>query len=338
MEILEEEELQESTPQGWVKSIVVAVLKVAVSLGLVGFLVYRAAGNNAFAELTERPKNWLFLAGAALASGIAVLMTHIRWMWLVRALGLTLHCQQAVRIGSWGYLVNLAPLGIVGGDLVKAWMLVQQVGGHRAKAMASVIVDRVLGLYSLFIIGSAAILATGFADRSPAMHTLSMYVHLITIFSTVGIAVLFVLGSYSRRFMHRVEATPRIGPAMHQLVGAFHMYQQNVPALIVGLLMTLVLQSLFVVGMWLIAMGLYDTAAALSAQFVVVPLASSTGAIPLPLGPFEGALDLLYAELKSPAHQGLIVALAYRIICVLIAVSGMGYYLLTKPPKQLDPK
>jgi uncharacterized protein (TIRG00374 family) len=338
MEILEEEQLQESVPQSWVKSIVVAVVKVAASLGIVGFLLYRAAGNNAFADLTERPKNWLFLAGATLASGIAVLMTHIRWMWLVQALGLSLRCQQAVRIGSWGYLVNLAPLGIVGGDLVKVWMLVQQVGGHRAKAMASVIVDRVLGLYTVFIIGSAAILATGFADRNPTMHTLSMYVHLITILATVGIGMLFVLGSYSHRFMHRLEAIPRIGPALHQLVGAFHMYQQNAPALVLALIMTLVLQALFVVSMWLIALGLYDTAAALSAQFVVVPLASSTGAIPLPLGPFEGALDLLYAELKSPAHQGLIVALAYRIICVVIAVAGMGYYLLTKPPKQLDPK
>jgi hypothetical protein len=236
-----------------------------------------------------------------------------------------------VRIGSWGYLVNLAPLGIVGGDLVKVWMLVQQVGGHRAKAMASVVVDRVLGLYTLFIMGSVAILVTGFAHRSPAMHTLCTYVHLITILATVAIGVLFVLGRVSQRFMHHVEAIPRIGPSLTHLVGAFHLYQQNIPALVIALLMTLVLQALFVVGIWLVALGLYDTAAALSAQFVVVPLSSSTGAIPLPLGPFEGALDLLYGELKSPAHQGLIVALAYRIMCVLVAIAGMGYYLVTKP-------
>lgn len=331
MAVIEEEQLQEDTaPPGKGKSIVLGLLKVGVSLGIVGYLVYRAAGNNAFTELAERRKNWMFLAGATMTCGMAVLMTYIRWMWLVRALGLPLRCKQAVRISSWGYLVNMAPLGIVGGDLVKAWMLIQLVGGHRVKAMASVVVDRVLGLYTLSIMASLAILATGFAQQN---HTLSMAMFLTTILATVGIAVLFVLGSLSRRFIHHLERIPRIGPPLNQVVGAFHLYQQNIPALVVGLLMTFALQALFVVSIWLIALGLYDVTAPLSAQFVVVPLSSLTSVIPFSMGPFEFAMDLLYGKLNAPVHQGLIVALGYRIICVLVAVAGMAFYLLTKPPK-----
>ena len=68
----------------------------------------------------------------------------------------------AIRISFWGFLFNLAPLGIVGGDVVKAVMLDHEHRGHRAKAVASVLVDRVIGLYVLFLVASAAILLTGF--------------------------------------------------------------------------------------------------------------------------------------------------------------------------------
>jgi hypothetical protein len=49
------------------------------------------------------------------------------------------------------------------------------------------------------------------------------------------------------------------------------------------------------------------------------------------MGPFEYVLDQLYGVLQTPAHQGLIVALAYRIICVVVAAAGAVYYLLSKP-------
>ena len=52
----------------------------------------------------------------------AVVVTLIRWCYLVRALGLTLSMRDALRIGFLGYLFNLAPMEI-GGGVVKAVML-----------------------------------------------------------------------------------------------------------------------------------------------------------------------------------------------------------------------
>ena len=63
----------------------------------------------------------------------------------------------AMRIGFIGYLFNLAPMGIVGGDLLKAWMLAREKPGNRAKALASVVVDRIIGLYVLFLVAAAGV-------------------------------------------------------------------------------------------------------------------------------------------------------------------------------------
>ena len=63
-----------------------------------------------------------------------------------------------------------------------------------------------------------------------------------------------------------------------------------------------------------------------------MPLSAATQEIPLPLGPFEAVLDCLYTHVPVAGPpiavgQGLIVALAYRLITLLIAALGVVYYL-----------
>ncbi|MBU4399414.1 MAG: flippase-like domain-containing protein, partial [Planctomycetes bacterium] len=147
------------------KKLLATLLKIAVSAAIIGYLVYDATqgkGNaNVFANLVNQPKHWGILVLAWWSCAVAVLLTFIRWWYLVRALDIPCPFFDAIRIGFWGYLFNLAPLGIVGGDLVKAVMLDHEHPNNRAKALASVLVDRVIGLYVLFVVASAAILLTG---------------------------------------------------------------------------------------------------------------------------------------------------------------------------------
>ena len=61
-------------------------------------------------------------------------------------------------------------------------------------------------------------------------------------------------------------------------------------------------------------------------------MAMFAGALPLPggLGGFEAALHGLYSALMpagAPAGQGFVVALAYRLVTILVAVIGIGFYL-----------
>ena len=102
------------------------------------------------------------LAAAWGCCTVATVLTFIRWWFLIRALGVPCRFRDSIRISFWGYLFNLAPLGIVGGDLVKAVMLDHEHRGYRAKAVASVFADRVIGLYVLFLVATAAILLTGY--------------------------------------------------------------------------------------------------------------------------------------------------------------------------------
>jgi len=94
--------------------------------------------------------------------------------------------------------------------------------------------------------------------------------------------------------------------------------------------MTVGVHSLFTAGIYLITLGLYGNVPGLSlrAEFIVSPLSAATGAIPLVMGPFEVVLTFLYDQVFGMNNsEGLVVALAYRLITVLIAAVGVCYYL-----------
>jgi len=314
------------------------LLKIAASLAIIAFLVWRATrpqedGTNVFENLKDQPKDWFLLAAACLTCAVAVLLTFIRWWYLVCALELPFRLSEALRLGFLGYLFNLAPMGIVGGDLLKAVMLARQHPLARARAVASVGVDRAIGFFVLFLVASCAILLTGCywspvrEIRLPALVILGL--------TLLGGLILFGLmrpGMTSARITHSLGRIPRVGPALESLIDAVRMYRRKPLVLLAAALMSVGVHSLFVIGVFLVARGLPGDDLSLADHFVAVPVSSTTGALPLPFGPFEFLLDLFYTHMphtaaKIPPGQGLVVALAYRLITILIAAVGICYYL-----------
>ncbi len=98
--------------------------------------------------LDERPNGWLFV----LALGFyltAMVLTFVRWFFLVRALELPFRFRDALRLGFIGSVFNLVIPGAVGGDLIKAAFLAREQE-RRTQAIASMVIDRLLGLLGLY--------------------------------------------------------------------------------------------------------------------------------------------------------------------------------------------
>ncbi len=178
------------------KKVLITLLKLGISAAIIGWLVYDATKTDVFTKLVKQPKRWDLLVAAWACCLGAVLFTFVRWWYLVRALDIPFRFRDSIGISYWGYLFNLAPFGIVGGDLIKTVMLDRQHPHNRAKALASVLADRVIGLYILFVMASVAILATRFwQGKVPQVRTICTVTIAITVASTVGLG--FVLGPES---------------------------------------------------------------------------------------------------------------------------------------------
>jgi glycosyltransferase 2 family protein len=320
------------------RKLVSALVKLAVSAVPIGYLIWRAAHDKDFGALVSGPKNWPVLLCALPVCLFAVTITILRWKLLIGALGLSFSVRETLRAGFLGYLANLLPLGLVAGDSLKAVMLIHRNRWRKTEAVASVLVDRVLGLFALLLLAAIAslLLPTEKLSKldgtdSAAIVRLCWCVQAAAVVSTVGLGVMLVPAVTRSKLWDLLEHTPLIGPILHKLVGAMRAYRQRVDLLIAAVGVSLIVHLSYVFAIWLVtqSIGIDEAHRPSSGSiFLIVPPSMIAGA--LPIGFYEVAITLLFRAASppgAPANMGLIVALAYRIIQICIATIGIAYWL-----------
>jgi len=310
------------------------VVKVAVSLGILTYLVIHTVQKypDSVHQLQSEPKNWLLLIAAWLIVSAAVMTTFFRWYLLVRVLALPFSLRDAFRLGFVGYFFNLISLGTVGGDLFKAMFLAREQPGHRTEAVATVVVDRVVGVYGLLLVASAAIAFSDVSKLSDSVSKLCKGTLAITAFATVVLLLLLRFGTQDK-LVGRLYQVRHIGPFLERLGAAAQTYRLQKRVLAQALLLTLGVHCLGAVAFYLIAEGLPGERPNLATHFFIVPLGMVAGAIPLPmaaLGAFEGVMQFLYLQTGGGVAKGLVVALVYRLITLLVGTVGIVFYVRTR--------
>ncbi len=305
------------------------LLKIGISVAILAYLIRDALRDpEAVDRLRTDPKNWSLLLGAWAVCTVAVVLTMVRWWYLAIAVEVPLSLRNAFRIGFLGYLFNLAPMGIVGGDLIKAVMTAREHSDQRTRAVASVIVDRVIGLYVVFVVLTAAVFLLGFWNHADAdVRWVSRIAVAVAGVATAGIVVWFNAGAGTGRIAQSLTRLPGIGGLAKKLIDASRMYHQQPAALLLSGVLSVGVHCLFAFGIYLIALGLPGGTPRLPEHFVIVPMSTVASMIPLPAGPQEGAIQFLYGQLADAGTKGLVVGLTYRIITILIALVGVCYYI-----------
>ena len=323
-------------PQSRARKILIALLKYGVSLGIIAYLVWQAQNGQAFAQLAQQPKDWPMFAAAWACCMLSLAFTMIRWHGLVRALDMPFAMRDAFRLGFLGYLFNFVSFGAVGGDVVKAIALVREQPKHRAEAVATVLVDRIVGLYALLVFASICVIALGQLNSpDDQLRTICISAIIATAVMTVGMAVLMMPAVTRKLSDWKPFGSEKAGHLVRRLAGALGMYRQKPGVLAAAMLYSFGVHGSLTICMYLISRGLPGNAPDLLGHFIAVPLSLVTGVLPLPvngLGAFEGVLDYLYSVVPSPVvvdkDQGLLVALVYRLITIAAAMVGVVFYLL----------
>lgn len=325
------------------KKLVQTALKLGISLAILAWVVERAWRDAQAAEvdLTEPPASWWLLAVAWSVLFAALVATIVRWYYLVRALGIDFRLSDAMRLGFLSYLFNFVSLGSVGGDLFKAVFIAKENPHRRAEAVATVVVDRVIGLYGLFVVATACVLATGqYASSIREVRAIARGTLLCTALGMAALVVLIVPGFTTGAVSEMLRGLPKVGRVIGKLIDAIRMYRRRPGLLLQTGLLSVGVHALTTLGVYLIARGIEGQVPSLTAHFVIVPLSMVASAAPLPfmgLGAFEGALDFLYihvaggaGELRLTSFAVLKIAFAYRAITILNAAVGLVVYAFSR--------
>lgn len=306
-------------------------LKLAIPVAVIAWLLSRLEPEQVD-ELLNRDKDWARLAAAFVLTFALVMVSFVRWWLLVWTLGLPFRLRDAFRLGFLGYLLNFVSVGVVGGDLFKAVFIAREQPGRRAEAVATVLVDRVVGFYALLVVASSAILLAPPHSDHAALQAVCQATLVVTAVGGVGIALLMLPGLTHGRFAQWAGGLPLVGPAVQKVMAGLRLYKSRplVMALIAG--MSLSVHVTLGAVMWLIAGALFHPVPTLAEHLVITPLAMAAGALPFTpsgLGVMEAAMSELYRVVPDAARQlsgGVLVALAYRLITIGIAGVGAVFY------------
>ncbi|RMG36512.1 MAG: UPF0104 family protein, partial [Planctomycetota bacterium] len=317
---------------------VLSIVQVGVSTLLVAVLVYwmRAQQGDLFDRFWETPKAWPWLGAGFLAALVAVLCTFLRWYLLVVALGVDFTLGDALRLGFLGYFCNFFAVSSVGGDVFKAVLVARENPGRRVEVVASIAVDRIVGLYGLLLFFIAVYWSTDTVfTRVGTVRAIADTVLMLAAGATIsGGAVLLGAGGLARRWDRRGEAN-FAATVVLRLFHALRLYRYRPLVLVMAVLLSVIVHGSLSASFYFSARGLAAPHPDFAAHCVLVPLAMLVGSLPLTLngiGALEGAVEYLYSICPPspqpiPAGQGLLVCLAYRLFTVATALLGAWYYI-----------
>ncbi|MGV3485941.1 MAG: lysylphosphatidylglycerol synthase domain-containing protein, partial [Planctomycetaceae bacterium] len=224
------------------KKICLSIVKFAIPMAIIGWLLWRMEPEQ-WELLREQPKNYPLLVSALLVALFAIALSFVRWWLLVRCQGIDLSVIEAMRLGSIGFLLSFVSAGSVGGDLFKAIFLANRSPGKRIEAIASVVVDRGLGLLGLLLLVSVslAFLDPHSATTAEDSNHLNRIGSAAVLCAGVGMAVLAVLilgGRPIDAMVRKASLWPVVGGAVGRIAGPLRMFHRHPLAFGISLVMS----------------------------------------------------------------------------------------------------
>jgi uncharacterized protein (TIRG00374 family) len=299
------------SPRHPIRSLIQNALLMAVGLGLLGLAIWN--NRDQIHDVFSRRLDARLFAVAFAVYMAAVGVTFVRWFFLVRVVEPSFRLGAAVLLGFIGNLFNLVIPGAVGGDLIKAAYLVR-MRVNKTQAIASMVIDRIVGLLGLFILaGIAGVVAWPMASLS--VQRLIVVVWAAVAAGFVTLALIFNQ-TLTRRFPGLLDGHGRRATILRELNVMSSTYRRRLGVVALCLAMASFTHTLFVVAYYLVSLTLFPARLpTLGQHFLMVPLTLFTTAVPLPFGAL-GLSEQVNQELFSlVGHPGGAVAMmGFRVL------------------------
>lgn len=310
-------------------------------------VLYLMTGKN-LAQLGTRKILWQFFAGALAVRFISLLATFSRWRLLVGGIGLPLSMREGFRLGMLGEACNLMGPGAVGGDLVKAALLAKDHTNRIASIFATVFLDRVLGMWALFLIGSIASFIPASTKPGPEQQWAVWALWGGSLAGLIGIGLMLMPSFTHSRFMHWLTTWKFVGRIVKELMDSVELYQGK-PQILLGA------AALGILGHFGYLSSFYLCAVSMNNgqvypgyvdHIVGLPLPEAfSAAVPTPggVGALEAAVGWVYQmhlrtidphatdqQLEAAFANGLFTAVGYRLTLIAWGAVGIIFYMSSR--------
>ena len=235
---------------------VVNLVLVALAFVLLGLVLWQ--NRDKIRAVFAHPLDLRLLAIGVLIFQFSLLITYVRWYLLVRVIEPRFTLRSTLVLGFIGYVFNLVIPGAVGGDFIKAAYLVR-MHIKKTQAVASMVIDRILGLLGLFVLAAlAGAVAWSSVDSSEVRKL------IVAAWIATGLAFLVLVLIFTQAVMWLFPGLGgsghgRLAGIMTELIAMSTTYRRRLDVVFLGLVLSVLGHTLNVLAFYLMSRMLFPT-------------------------------------------------------------------------------
>lgn len=275
------------------KRVAIILLQLVVTAAGLWYVFHEPNKRAQVAEaLREADKTWLMIAW--ICYGAVELLATVRWQILLRLQNITLSWWRTGGFVMIGLFFNMFLPGLIGGDVMRLYLVFKQAPRKKTRATLSVAMDRLFGLISiLFLAGMSFWFRSGWLKQSPATWHIAQAALVVLgvglAFSTLLFVVIGV--DFANRFPKRFPLRGMIAESAE----ALKCYSRDVWTLLLLFLITIGSHLAYYVTFYCAGRSLHQSAK-LSDVLSIMPLVNAVTSLPVSFGGV-GVRETLFQEL-----------------------------------------
>ena len=304
-------------------------LKLAVSILLIGYLFTTNDFGAVARHLGGIPIASVVLA--LLIFGASVILVTLRWMFILRKIGINLALRPALHIVFIGLFFNQVLPSTVGGDAIRTWRL-YKAGVAFGASFRSVILDRVVGLAGLILLVALGLPFVSSATTDPAALWSLM---AIVLSAAAGMALLLSLDKmpFSRWRRGPLRTLDDLAVDARRLF-----FAPGSAAFSLGLSLVVHVGSATIV--LVLALGM-EIEIGLLECLILVPPVILVSVVPISMagwGVREGAMIAALGFVGVSSTEALVLSLAFGLVALALGIpGGILWFVRSRPVDSGEP-
>ncbi len=302
------------------------LLRVAIGIAVLAYLA--KSGQINFSSLIRLFHAWPITLTAVLFLLLDILMMSVRASLLFRTARLSLSLANSVQLNLVGFLFSTFLPGAAGGDIAKVVYATRENHGRRAEVATVLILDRLVGTFSLVLL--PLLFAPFFPEllRSVSVLRRLLYIDALLAGFMLAAAALFMFFPPARSWVSALLGRwPGIKSIALRVLDAMAIHGKAQSRLFLALLLSLLANLALIVvtalGLYAVNPGSFSTRLALVAP--IGHLANSLPLTPGGIGVGETAFNALFK--LTGLSGGAEALLCVRLWNVLVGLLGLVVYL-----------
>ena len=315
-------------------------LRWPLAIGVLSWLII--PNLDGIGELVRQGVAWSWLAAAVVLRFFSLAITGYRWNMLLAGQDIRPPRGRVARMVGIGYVCNFVLPGTIGGDVAKAGLIAAETPTMRKRALATVPLDRGLGMLAFVILGSIAGLLCWNSIPSQLLQTAVVLMVAISLIGLIPLGVVTWSDAVARIVSRRDKQPSGFFEKVVQTLGqSIEMVRRSKQTVWIALLQGIVAHTCLCSACFccLLAITAADLPVRWIDQLWLTPSAEvPTAFLSLPggLGAREGAIAYFFGEFaSSPAEHdrfrdvGVLAGGCYSLICIFLAVCVAGALAVT---------